>query len=942
MKERFLHLESKIEIILISSFLSSYIIYLLFIDYDFSLTTPSSLYISQATLDNVDISKRISLFYKIIGGLLLITPIVYLIFNKLKVKTKELSSLALISATGILLIICNTFGVTSTESIQLFTIVFFIKLTLLLLKQRFGTIRLINHDKFFGLILALSFVIVCAIIFIFNTPFIINNILWIFILVVIFLFFFIVLIKQNTHFLTRNIFPFFIPFAFVPLFIFLATEIHLFAHIKYNILLSYKWLFIGFIGITFLIFFVWNIVLCQDKLPTKPLINYIVPAALFSYLLLTIYHPIINQSLELFELANPAISQMKLFFFKEIPFVDFMSSHMFSEQFYGIIYNCIYGYRNSLSFLSYEFFYDILFYLITYVFLTRLFKNQFLSLLFLISFPFVADLFSIDLFFSIIIFFSIQRVLLNQNIKNYFFLLILLVLACFWRLDLGVSSLLTSLLFFPLIIFVDKKKIVFPILLKTIGVFAICLLVIVCFLMIIRTPEYILASIKTTLHYISAGQAHGYSIITNNFNQQFFIFHYLLPLFSLVFIFIGVYNLKTKETSLTTFQRFSLSASLFLFIIFLSNMQRGLVRHNFMENTDSFLSSTFYIATALFIVSFIKTNHINKLYISFLGLSFCLIIFIKYFPIDKNKTKLETLLTNSSLSNLSHVLDTPNLTEKVISDPEFERKTYLDFKSFLNANLLPHQTFLDFSNTPMLYYYCNRRVPSFFCQNLQNTVDEFLQLDQLKRINPSTTPVIIYSNYSPNWWDNTDGVPNSMRQSLIAEYIYKNYSPYGIINNRSIWISKGLNFKWDVHQVDTIVNTPQTYHYKYAASTISNYIHNYQKENYIQLGEGLLISIEKPDFSCYEISPKKETINGLYLRLIFNSIFDKKEIKVDLFGDNGLIGTIKFNQKENENNYMFPISNHYLMYKNKLKYIQLTNQDAQGLTKVAFYEKNSK
>lgn len=942
MKEQFLNLESKKEIILISSFLSAYIIYLLCINFDFSLASSSNLYISQATLDNVDVSKRIGLFYKIIGGLLLFTPILFLIFNKLKIKPKEWSSLALISATGILLIICNTFGITSTESIRLFIVVFFIKLALLLLKQYFSSFRLINHDKFLGLILALSFVVVCGIIFIFNTTAVIKNILSAFTLVVIFLIFFIVLIKKTTRYFTRNIFPFFIPFAFVPLFIFLATEIHLFVHIKYNILLSYQWLFVGFIGATLLVLLVWNLVLFRDKLPTKPLLNFIVPAALFSYLLLSIYHPIINQPLELFELANPAVSQMRLFLFKEIPFVDFMSSHLFSEQFYGIIHHFIYGYSNSLSFLSYKFFYDVLFYLVAYVFMTKLFKSPFLSLLFLMSFPFVTELFNMDLFFSIIIFFSLQRVILNQNVKNYIFLLLLLTLSCFWRFDVGVSSLITTFFYFPLFMLLSQKKMALSVVVKTFGWFVLILLGVFGLVLMIKTPEYIISSFKITLHYISANQAHGYSTMTNIFNQQFYIFLFILPLLSIIFIFIGIYHLKYKENCFTSIQKFSLNASLFLFIIFLSNMQRGLVRHNFMEGMDSFLSSTFYIATALFIISFIKTTSINKLYISFLGLSFCLIIFIKYFPIDTNKTKLETLLFNPSLSNLSHLLNTPNLKEKVITNTEFERENYLDFKNFLNANLLPNQTFLDFSNTPMLYYYCNRRVPSFFCQNLQNTVDEYLQLDQIKRINPSSTPVIIYSNYPPNWWDNTDGVPNSMRQSLIAEYIYQNYSPYGIINNKSIWISKGVNYKWKINQLDTIVTIPQTYHYKYAASAISRYIDNYQKENYIQLGEGFLISNEKPDSSCYKFSPKTEVINGLYLHLIFNSIFDKKEITVNLFGDTGLIGTIKFYQKENEGDYMFPISNHYLMYKNKLKYIQLSNQDTRGLTKIIFYEKNSK
>ena len=70
---------------------------------------------------------------------------------------------------------------------------------------------------------------------------------------------------------------------------------------------------------------------------------YYAPSVLLTFLLFTIYHPIIDQSTEMFELANPSISQMRIFAFSEIPFVDFMSSHMFSEQFYGLLYNFIFG-----------------------------------------------------------------------------------------------------------------------------------------------------------------------------------------------------------------------------------------------------------------------------------------------------------------------------------------------------------------------------------------------------------------------------------------------------------------------------------------------------------------------------------------------------------------------------------------------------------------------
>ena len=89
----------------------------------------------------------------------------------------------------------------------------------------------------------------------------------------------------------------------------------------------------------------------------KVLQNRFALAALLGLITAVQYHPIFTQSSEMFELANNANAQLKLFQFHEIPFVDFLSSHVFSEQFYGIIYHTIFGYSNDLAFLTYAFFY---------------------------------------------------------------------------------------------------------------------------------------------------------------------------------------------------------------------------------------------------------------------------------------------------------------------------------------------------------------------------------------------------------------------------------------------------------------------------------------------------------------------------------------------------------------------------------------------------------
>ena len=110
----------------------------------------------------------------------------------------------------------------------------------------------------------------------------------------------------------------------------------------------------------------------------------------------------------------------------------------------------------------------------------------------------------------------------------------------------------------------------------------------------------------------------------------------------------------------------------------------------------------------------------------------------------------------------------------------------------MDENLSEEQTFLDFSNNPMLYYYCQRSVPSYFCQSLQNTVTDFQQLSQLNKIDTSLVPIVIYQNIPRGWGDQTDDVPNNMRQYLIAEFIYQHYEPYTVINHKAIWTTKSF------------------------------------------------------------------------------------------------------------------------------------------------------
>jgi hypothetical protein len=223
----------------------------------------------------------------------------------------------------------------------------------------------------------------------------------------------------------------------------------------------------------------------------------------------------------------------------------------------------------------------------------------------------------------------------------------------------------------------------------------------------------------------------------------------------------------------------------------------------------------------------------------------------------------------------------------------------------------------------MLYYYCNRRIPGYFNQNLQNTVDDYLQLHLLQYLNPDEVPVVVFSNYPPNWFDATDGVPNVMRYYLIAEYIFANYRPLGIINKKSIWGKKESNYSWDFQEIDTLVSQTKLFDYKKAAYYTGEY-YKHHKQNYLEQA----FSWDAPDeylFSPLVIELPVETIhNNSYIELIVDSEKDFAGIQLHLFSQDNRIGSFSFDAvRGGQKHYFLRPGNHYRWFTLKADKLEL-------------------
>src|SRR5258706_4133949 len=132
----------------------------------------------------------------------------------------------------------------------------------------------------------------------------------------------------------------------------------------------------------------------------------------------------------------------------------------------------------------------------------------------------------------------------------------------------------------------------------------------------------------------------------------------------------------------------------------------------------------------------------------------------------------------------------------------FAAVNYPEIENFMNKNFLQSESFADFSNTPMLYYYLHRKSPHFFSQSPTSYHSEKLQMKWIKEIEQANSKVILFSSYPDTWYDITDGVPNPLRHYIIAEYLFSHYHPGYILNDKTVWLRNDVNIQ--SNNIDTV------------------------------------------------------------------------------------------------------------------------------------------
>jgi hypothetical protein len=768
--------------------------------------------IGAATLEGYDISKRIRVFYG--AGALFLLSIVFFSFFAWRIsgflkdifKTSEMKVINYTSIAGITLLFFSLWDSSVSASLALVFCIHLVTLVVLICKKIFlkniANTQVINIPFF-----AIAFVSGFSVFFLWNEIDVLFSFLpnanlnfSLFTTVVVFVALTTQLIKNKNLYESRNeinkLAFILVPFALIPLLSVFKDETYLILNKHQLYYFSPRKIYlIGLLCIAASIVYRYLIINKKPFLSAAYNISHLIANRYFPLLVLgislfTFYTPIIQSSSEMFEAGNRILPLMEFQKFGVIPIIEKYNSHGLSELFFETIYSFFNGINGREMFI-YDFFYQVLWAILVYFFLYKLFRNAYIALFFVLLFPLIEPLISDYQVTALIGVFILHKIIEQKSsFKNYILLFLCASFLLIWRLDIGYPATIAiaGTLFFYRI---NRKVFVFnrQLLLKSTLAFFASVFILLMIIAWYRNIN-IISCLINSLNYLSSAQSYC-SIGLGDFSLSGVKMQYFV--FPLILIFgVCAFGVSFERNTISRSQRFVHTSIIFLTIYYFVSFQRGIVSHTLVGGSDFFLSPfLFLIISAGFYLFFYKKPTATK-FILFIVVSSFLILNYKH-PVVNAPQNIYSKVINKT-SNFPKIEPKENII-RCIDDMQYENLKFSNFKKLITKQLTNKQTFIDFSNTPMLYYFTGKISPSSFYQNPLTIHNDFLQKDFISGLKKYDAPLIIFSNFPENWWDNAVGVPNIIRHYRMAEYFYTHFEPFVIVDNLCIWKRKDFQIK---------------------------------------------------------------------------------------------------------------------------------------------------
>lgn len=793
------------DFIFIPLFLSLYFVYHFFHDAGFQLEMFTGRPVSVATAEALDIGKRVSAFYNgFIVFVLLTLAIAYLIKRiRPALASEDLNLLNSTSAAGLCLLLFQLVGADIAPSLHLIIAIQLVISLGIGLKQKW---EFQHADNVYSILLiwiiALSFSLYFLQVQLFQLAGIKGSqSLPVFIFVfssALLIYYFLVQRKEPfSEAIISGNFIITSPLAYLPLLSIISSEIYMILNQHEIHSPGIKIIYLSLL----LLLIVWMAfkrrkinanTLPFESDPLKELTKKWFPVLSVGIAALATYRPSVPIAVDWFENANRILPLQQYFDFGKIPFLDTFSSHAFSDFGTGVLFSLLNG-ANPLGGFVYQFLIPVLVTLIIYQFVFRITQNGFIALFTALFYPY-SD-FILPSYYNLIPLtaLALLNIYKQQSVKSYTVFFLVLVLMIFWRIDLGSANLIAGIGGLAILCYAvpgfkpDYKK-----LLKGFGIVTLST-VLIFILTAIFYDGNIFMRLSDALGYMSSFQSYGIKDLSVSKDFEYYSLYFILPVSVFVaasYAFIRLVRMKEGNRDIVY-----LSLSLiFLSIYFFANFQRGLVRHTLAEQWDTALSSYgfFILAATVFFNERFRNNKSISFFI-FITIASLLVINYKFSSPDLTRNNMY-FVAKQQVQQALFVASSNTKTDRTPESTDVSTN-YNELNHFLKENFSDSSTFLDFSNSPMLYYYLHRITPNYFCQIPHTAHNEKMQLSFLEGIKKFDIPVVVFSNIPYNFWDYLDGIPNTLRHYRISEYIYENYRPYAILNKHSVWVKKNSNVK---------------------------------------------------------------------------------------------------------------------------------------------------
>jgi hypothetical protein len=616
--------------------------------------------------------------------------------------------------------------------------------------------------------------------------------------------------------------------------------------------------------------------------------------------IMNFYESVISNN-ELFEPANTVNTMMNWFSFHRIPFIQQFNSHEISDYNLAPLYALLNGYENNFSFNLYNgLFYDILTVTGFWYFSKIISDKLFLFVLFMLL-PVTMVISGNQLILFILIYALIQFINAS-TLKNFILLVLVQALVLLFRLDIGIACVSATgsiiiLLFLTNKFSCSRKQLIIwcgATLILFAGIYG---------LTILKFPETP-GNILLVYDYIKSAQAHGFRDIYNEFGARFINYYFVFTL--IVAVSTIYFSIKVISSASVKILPFTI---LFLNIDFIFNFQRFLVRHSLIEGDWQFdwLHHAIFLLTLYYFV--------RNLQHKFSILIIVLLVFEFNFTIgfleNKPKALAENIPSRSRDFRFYSKKETNIIHAQI--DTEFYNKEIKGVVSFLNSNLKKEETFIECAYNPTLYFFAQKEVPGYFNQFLQNLVTPRMVQKTVEGFKKYKIPYCVYSNIKHGKSESIDEIPNEIRYFDLYQYLFEEYKPYTIAGNYFIWNKKSSSETDPVNarSADSIGKQIELYD-----------LMKYPKFLYQKSPERKeTLPLVKTNDSTFIFRNSFKTRRYNYINIFAKNLFPaqaERYITLSYYKDQQLLGSYKmivFAKKNISNNgYKIPISAQYNWY----------------------------